>query len=333
MDRIDAVITWVDGNCSRHRAKRATYDLSEVHPEGMASVRWQQSNEIVFLLRSLERYAPWIDNVFIVTDEQSPPLAHLSEPFRRKISIVDHRVIFAGYEEYLPTFNSVSIETMLHRIPGLAERYVQFNDDMFLVGRTHPPDFFQHKSVVLRGKLGGSLAEGILYTDNRVNAGNLLGVPAKKFFRSAHICLPMLRSLQEEFFADNDMLMRANISHRFRSGEQFLPSSLNTHLAIAADRAVISKSRDWHFVDARICQSGDRSRISRSLRKLHWPWFKFACINDYEAAQNALPSAGWHVARAVEGGILGAFRLSAQQRRDEYREAQHNQSNTPPGVN
>ena len=58
------------------------------------------------------------------------------------VSIVDHKDLFEEYSEYLPTFNSLSIETMLYRIPGLAEQFIYFNDDFFLANNTKLEDFF-----------------------------------------------------------------------------------------------------------------------------------------------------------------------------------------------
>ena len=45
-------------------------------------------------------------------------------------------------EEYLPTFNSAAIELNLHRIEGLSENFVFFNDDMYLIQDVKPDDFF-----------------------------------------------------------------------------------------------------------------------------------------------------------------------------------------------
>ena len=68
-----------------------------------------------------------------------------------KIRIVDHRAIFRDHLEALPTFNSRSIEAMLYRIPGLAEQYVYFNDDMSLIKPVGPEHFFGPNGPVLRG--------------------------------------------------------------------------------------------------------------------------------------------------------------------------------------
>ena len=69
-----------------------------------------------------------------------------------KVKIIDHKVIFKGFEEFLPVFNSNSIETMVYKIPDLSEHFIYFNDDLFLIKETKPSDFFRDGNPVLRGK-------------------------------------------------------------------------------------------------------------------------------------------------------------------------------------
>src|SRR5699024_9004422 len=47
-------------------------------------------------------------------------------------------------KEYLPTFSSHPIELNLHRIDGLSERFVYFNDDVFLTKEVEKEDFFKN---------------------------------------------------------------------------------------------------------------------------------------------------------------------------------------------
>ncbi len=71
----------------------------------------------------------------MVTDNQIPKnflkLKDKASERGVNLELVDHKVLFRGYEEYLPVFNSQTIETVLHRVPNLAEYFVYFNDDFF----------------------------------------------------------------------------------------------------------------------------------------------------------------------------------------------------------
>ena len=133
---IDAVYTWVDGADPAHRAKRARFRPHEDARDATAE-RWRDNNELRYSLRSLHRYAPWIRRIFIVTDGQVPSWLDTAHP---RIEIVDHTAIFPD-RRFLPTFNSCVIEAFLHRIPGLAERYLYLNDDFFLGQPVAPSDF------------------------------------------------------------------------------------------------------------------------------------------------------------------------------------------------
>ena len=104
---IDAVILWVDGNDDNHKAKMLPYieDKAKVNSEKFRT-RYDQVNEIKFTIDSILKYAPYIRNIYIITDNQTPNFLKNSKTDNtyNKVSIVDHQVIFRGYEEYLPTF-------------------------------------------------------------------------------------------------------------------------------------------------------------------------------------------------------------------------------------
>ena len=163
MFEVDAVITWVDGADPVHRAKRerhlalAQADVvaqarAPLHDNGTNPHRWLCSDELNYCVRSIANNAPWVRRIWIVTDAQTPEIMQLPPEIAAKISIVDHSEIFAGYDDALPTFNSLSIETMLWRIPGLAEHFLYFNDDVFLTAPVTRSDFFAGDGPVLRGQ-------------------------------------------------------------------------------------------------------------------------------------------------------------------------------------
>ncbi len=97
-----------------------------------AYTRFSHVGEIRFSIRSALKYMPWLRRIFIVTDSQTPPVdAALIES--GKVKIIDHRDIIP--DKYLPTFNSVTIESFLHRIDGLSEIFLYNNDDFMHFAR------------------------------------------------------------------------------------------------------------------------------------------------------------------------------------------------------
>ena len=135
---IDLVYLWVDGSDPAWQAKHnafigKTEENSSVNCKG----RYANNDELKYSLRSVEKYAPWIRKIFIVTDNQVPAWLDASNP---RIKIIDHTEIMPA--ESLPCFNSALMEDYLYRIPGLAEHFLYANDDMFINKEVTAADFF-----------------------------------------------------------------------------------------------------------------------------------------------------------------------------------------------
>jgi hypothetical protein len=144
---VDAVYTWVNALDPAWRAPYEKYSALELKPSTgrdpatVTSIRHTDNNELRYSLRSLERYAPFIRRIHIVVDGAPPEWLDTSSP---DVHVVGHREIFPdGYP--LPVFSSIQIEPFLWRIPGLAERYVYFNDDMLLGAPCTERDFFDER--------------------------------------------------------------------------------------------------------------------------------------------------------------------------------------------
>lgn len=135
-NEIDFVIPWVDGSDPLWRAKKAQYTGVEVQ-EGNTDVRFRDWDALKYWFRGVEKFAPWVRNVYFVTDGQKPEWLNVDHP---RLRWVKHSDFIPA--EYLPTFSSHPIEWNLHRIEGLAEQFVYFNDDVFLIKDTVPQDFF-----------------------------------------------------------------------------------------------------------------------------------------------------------------------------------------------
>ena len=134
---MDIVYTWVDGSDPEHQKSyrrhsgEATTDLVE------GAYRYRDNDELRYSLRSVERYAPWIERVFVVTNGQVPDWLDLSHP---RLRLVTHDEIFPD-PSHLPTFNACAIEQHLHRIPGLSDPFLYFNDDVLFGAPMRPEDF------------------------------------------------------------------------------------------------------------------------------------------------------------------------------------------------
>ena len=79
---------WVDGSDPVWRAKKAAYEQggAPVSLEAVNEARFANNDELKYSLRSVERYAPWIRHIYIVTDGQVPAWIDLTNP---RVSIID----------------------------------------------------------------------------------------------------------------------------------------------------------------------------------------------------------------------------------------------------
>ena len=134
---IDFVIIWVDGNDPEWRSEKAKYDQSVVTVAN-SEVRYRDWDNLQYWFRGAEKFAPWVNKIHFVTWGHIPEWLDTSNP---KLNIVNHKDYIP--EKYLPTFSSHAIELNLHRIEGLAEQFVYFNDDIFITAPVNPEDFFK----------------------------------------------------------------------------------------------------------------------------------------------------------------------------------------------
>ena len=135
---IDLVYLWVDGNDPQWQAKRNAFvKIADGKTEETCKGRYANNDELKYSLRSVEKHAPWIRRIFIVTDNQTPEWLDVSNP---KIKIIDHKDIIP--KKNLPCFNAYVIEYFLYKIPELSEQFLFANDDMFLNADLQPDFFF-----------------------------------------------------------------------------------------------------------------------------------------------------------------------------------------------
>ena len=281
---MDAVITYVDGN---DPVWKQDYEKTTNVP--VMEKRFRDWGTLKYLLRGIEAKMPFIRNVYLVVSHASqvPEWAD-----REQLKIVLHKDIIPA--EFLPTFNCNPIEMHLHRIPGMDEEYVYFNDDMFPVGDCKPTDFFRDGRPVI-GYYTHLFASGmykkICRNSDRL-ARKALGMKPSCFFtRPQHICSPMLKSQCEELYAKVEDEVRKTSATRTRTEE-----NLNQYLFLDymnyKGLVIREKISNKHFSVA--VASPD------SLRDfLHSPTRNLVCINDVRLSEERYEQ--------LRGAILDAF--------------------------
>lgn len=153
MDAIDFVLPWVDGSDKEWIALKRQYEGAKTNAssdrEANSSSRYRDYGLLKYWFRGVERFAPWVNRVFFVTCGQKPDWLDESNP---KLRLVNHKDYIPS--DYLPTFQSNTIELNLHRIADLSERFVLFNDDTFLLRPVKPEFFFRKGLPVIPCDLG-----------------------------------------------------------------------------------------------------------------------------------------------------------------------------------
>ena len=139
---IDFVVTWVNDKDVSWRSQKERYAQGmqiQQNQRNNGEERYRDWELFCYWFRAVETYAPWVRNVYLVTWGHVPQWLNLQMP---KLRVIKHSDFIP--QAYLPTFNSNAIELNLHRIPGLSEHFVYFNDDVFLARPVLPDDFFRN---------------------------------------------------------------------------------------------------------------------------------------------------------------------------------------------
>lgn len=271
---VDAVITWVDGSDKIHAEKLANHlsrTSQNYSQDAVTPTRFNQSGEINYCLRSIFCYAPWVRTIYIVTDAQIPPIMNqlVGTGYENRVKLVDHREIFYGFEQYLPTFNSLTIEMVLWRISGLAENFIYFNDDCALIQPVSREDFFRENKVVLRGqrrvqsdkKLGTYLKKFIAFRESEIDSFRVVQENSAKlagwkryFFQYPHAPFPLRKKTFEDLFQQYPDAVEKNIQYALRDQKQFWIISWVQYLEMKHKNVVIDTSLKAVYING-ACQS------------------------------------------------------------------------------
>lgn len=136
---IDFVIIWVDGNDPQWKKEKNKYKGLLTSEEDDSEHRYRDWNNLQYWFRGVEKFCPWVRTIHFVTWGHLPNWLNTDNP---KLHIVNHKDYIP--EQYLPTFSSHTIELNLHRIHGLSDNFVYFNDDMFVIKPMKKDDFFKN---------------------------------------------------------------------------------------------------------------------------------------------------------------------------------------------
>lgn len=244
MDRIDFVITWVDDKDPSWQKDFNAYLHERQYSDDTRHIRYRNWDNLRYWFRGIEKFAPWVNKIHLVSCGQIPAWLNLNAP---KLHFVKHSDYIS--REYLPTFNSDTILLNLHRIKELSEYFVLFDDDMFLIDNVGPEIFFR-KGLPCDKAAINVLSPSSIFSHNIVNdlcvinssfkkhemlckhfikwfspqAGTkllrtlfLLPWPHFTGFYDTHLPQVFLKSTFEEVWEKHEEILRRSTAARFRS--------------------------------------------------------------------------------------------------------------------
>ncbi|MBC7453066.1 MAG: Stealth CR1 domain-containing protein [Massilia sp.] len=302
---IDIVYLWVDGSDPRWQAKRdaalARLDAgSRPARHGDVQGRYRDNGELRYNLRALQRFFPQHGHIYIVTDGQRPAWLRQAPG----VSVIDHRTLLPATA--LPVFDSGHIESYLHHIPGLAERFIYLNDDVFFGAPFDPQLWFSSRGVALYKEAallpdyaGPQPHESALVNASLLSRAWLSGRdPAYRHVARifAHAPRPMLTSVLFQLEREAPELFRQTRSTVFRSWAvpPLLPD-LVPRWMVQTGHAVVRQGASMYL------SSGDEDAASQfDELAARFGHLLFFCINDTndDAAADSAPLL--RIARTLE---------------------------------
>ena len=135
---IDFVVTWVDSNDPKWQEEFRKYKGITTTAD-QSKARYRDWDFFKYWFRAVEKYAPWVHKVYVITNGKFPDWINSDCD---KLVLVKHSDYIP--EQFLPTFNSRTIEFYMNRIKGLSEHFVYFNDDMYLNAPVSPDYYFRN---------------------------------------------------------------------------------------------------------------------------------------------------------------------------------------------
>jgi hypothetical protein len=281
---IDVIYTWVDDADPAWREKFESFSgrsPADHHRQAWAEQRFRSRDELRYSLRSLDMYAPWVRNIYIVTDGQDPGFIDFDN---ERIRLVDHREI-AHDPLALPVFNSNAIISWLHRIPGLSEHYVYVNDDVFFGRDTNSSLLFTPSGLAKvfpsnnRRPFGDPTPED----EPHVNISrNIRALLERDFGRTIsrsvkHTPHAQLVSVQEEMEKRFPDTYARTSRSRFRHHDDIAADQLFHYYAQLTGRAVVDRIR-YAYVNI-----GDRTAAPQLAELLAGRTRDVFCLNDAPA--------------------------------------------------
>lgn len=304
---IDFVITWVDMNNPEWQKEFAKYSGDKRNTKnGVSETRFRDYGLLKYWFRGVEQFAPWVRKIHFVTTGQKPEWLDTSNP---RLHLVRHEDFIPT--EFLPTFNSVVIERYMHRIEGLADHFVYFNDDFYIINHITPERFFLKglPRDIAAFQYNPSWSQWYVRIKNNIRIinrhfdkrevmerdhdkwyhksygsrrlWNYLLKPYGKFItlRTPHNAQPYLKSTFEEVWSVAGNELTATSSNRFRALTDYTPELFRTWQICRGHFEPYNTYRDTKMFPLFL-------RSKQAVSAIRQQAYCLVCLNDHKKIKN-----------------------------------------------
>lgn len=319
---IDFVITWVDMNDPKWQAKFLKYSCNKNNSKnGVSKARFRDNGFLKYWFRGVDKFAPWVRKIHFVTDGQKPEWLDESNP---KINLVNHEDFIPS--QFLPTYNSAVIERYIHKIPGLAEHFVYFNDDFYIINNIKKERFFQNglpcDIAVFDYNPSWSqwyrrIKNNIILINRNFNKKEVMALYHNKWFdksygikarwnyllkfydkfitlRTPHNAQPYLKSTFYDVWAATEKELTETSFNRFRSISDYTPELFRTWQICQGNFTPYNTYNDTKMFPLMI-------RAKQAIQAIYNQSYTLICLNDnvhihnYDLVMNNIQKAFQHI--------------------------------------
>jgi len=304
---IDFVITWVDMNDPNWKKEFSKYSGKIDNTKNEVSeARFRDYGLLKYWFRGVDKFAPWVRKIHFVTCGQKPDWLDENHP---KLNLIHHKDYIPN--DFLPVFNSSLIEIYLHKIPGIAEHFVYFNDDFFIIDNIKKERFFinglPNDIATFRTNLGLSLwskclKNNIRIINNHFDKTEVMKRDYQKWFnpsygkkarlnyllkfypkfitlRTPHNAQPYLKKTYEQVWEFAGEELKAMSVNRFRSENDFTQELFRTWQICNSDFEPYNTYSDTKMFPLIF-------KSAKAIEAIREQKFKLVCINDNEHIPN-----------------------------------------------
>lgn len=267
-EKIDYVFPYVDSddpvwqkihNKFSPKKIETTYDIWATDDS-----RFRSNDLLKYVFRGIEKNLPWINNVYmlVMCDSQVPSWLN-----KEKVKIITHDKFIP--REFLPTFNSSTIEMFLGNIPGVSEKFLYGNDDMFPTRLMNKSSFFEGDKLkyhISTDRFRDDFIGDVLRREDRKL---ILNVDDGVVERVNHVITPYLKSTILEVYKKyyNQILNSCTMFRKENNYNQWIFSLYQAHYK--------------NFEDSKL-QYLVKEMLLSNIKKwnVNWRNYDVVCLND-----------------------------------------------------